>query len=67
MTFDQTIRYVILALSMALMVLGILIIAGFMVPVYFPGDYRMIVGTVIFLYGVYRFAVAYWRRPKEER
>ncbi len=65
MTFNETIRYAILALSAALMILGICIIAGFMVPVYFPADYRMIVGVIVFLYGVYRFVVAYYRRAKE--
>jgi hypothetical protein len=59
------VRYVILVLSSSLVVLGVAIIAGLMVPRSFPGEYRLILGAVVLLYGVYRFAIAYYRRPKE--
>jgi hypothetical protein len=64
-TFHQTIRYAILALSMALMILGVCVMAGFRVPTYFPAEYRVILGLVVFLYGAYRFSIAYFRRAKE--
>jgi len=65
MNFTVVIRYAIMALSSALMVLGVLVMAGLMVPRVFPEQYRVILGIVIFLYGAYRFSVAYYRRPKE--
>ncbi len=65
MNFTVIIRYAILALSSALMVLGVLVTAGLMVPRNFPGEYRILLGVVVFLYGAYRFSVAYFRSPKE--
>jgi len=65
MNFTAIIRYIIMALSSALMVLGVLVIAGLLVPRLFPDQYRVILGIVVFLYGAYRFSVAYVRRPKE--
>jgi hypothetical protein len=64
-TFNQTIRYAILALSVGLMILGAFVMAGFRVPTYFPAEYRVILGLVVFLYGAYRFSIAYFRRAKE--
>jgi hypothetical protein len=65
MNFTVVIRYAILSLSSALMVLGVLVMAGLMVPSAFPEQYRVILGAVVFLYGAYRFSVAYFRRPRE--
>lgn len=65
LTFNQTIRYAILALSVALMIMGVCVMAGFRVPMYFPAEYRVILGLVVFLYGGYRFSIAYFRRAKE--
>jgi hypothetical protein len=63
--FALIIRYAILALSSALMVLGVLVTVGLMVPRNFPGEYRILLGVIVFLYGSYRFSVAYFRHPKE--
>jgi hypothetical protein len=55
------VRYVILALSAAAAVCGVLIMAGLLVPVQesIPDQYRIIIGAVVTLYGIYRFVVAY--------
>jgi len=55
------IRYTILAISAAAMVLGVLVMAGQLVPVYLPSQFSVIFGAVIFLYGLYRFVVTYFR------
>jgi hypothetical protein len=55
------IRYTILAISAAAMVLGVLVIAGLLVPVYLPSQFSVIFGAVIFLYGLYRFVVTYFQ------
>ncbi len=65
MNVATVIRYAILALSAALMVLGVLVIAGLLVPANLPPEYRLLLGVVVFLYGAYRFSVAYFRHPKE--
>jgi len=63
--FNTVLHYAILALSSALMVLGVLVMAGLMVPQNFPGEYRLLLGIVVFLYGAYRFSVSYFRARKE--
>ncbi len=41
------------------MAFGVLIMLGVLVPVHvvMPGEYRIIVGLVVLLYGLYRFVV----------
>jgi hypothetical protein len=63
--FNMVIRYAILALSSALMVLGVIVTAGFMVPRYLPEEYRFLLGIIVFLYGAYRFSVAFFGHRKE--
>ena len=65
MNFAVIIRYAVLILSTALMVMGILVAVGLLVPRYFPEEYRVLLGVIVFLYGTYRFSVAYFRHPKE--
>ena len=59
-------KYAILALSTGAMVLGVLIIAGVLVPRNFPDQYRIVMGIVVFLYGLYRFVVAFTRSPRRQ-
>ena len=68
MNATDVFRYTILIVSAAAMALGVLIIAGVLVPRNFPEDFRVIMGIVVFLYGLYRFVIAYYRssrRPSE--
>lgn len=62
MNYQVVFRYVILAVSSLAMVVGILIMASVLVPKNFPEQYGTIMGAVIFLYGAYRFAIAYFKR-----
>lgn len=55
-------RYTILTVSGLAMAAGILIMAGILVPRNLPEQYGILIGIVVFLYGAYRFAVAYFRR-----
>jgi hypothetical protein len=57
------VRYVILALSAAAAVCGVLIMAGLLVPVQasLPEQFRIAIGAVVSLYGIYRFVVAYFK------
>ena len=62
MNVAGTLRIAILLLSSAAMMLGILVIAGILVPPNVPDEYRLILGVVILLYGLYRFAITYYRQ-----
>ena len=55
----RVVRYVVLALSAGAMAFGVLIMLGVLVHVHvvMPGEYRIIVGLVVLLYGLYRFVV----------
>jgi hypothetical protein len=64
MNVTEVFKYTILAVSSAAMVLGVLIIAGVLVPRNFPDQFRVIMGIVVFLYGLYRFVIAYTRSPR---
>ncbi len=64
MNVSEVFKYTILVISAAAMLLGVLIIAGILVPRNFPDQYRVIMGIVVFLYGLYRFVIAYTRSPR---
>jgi hypothetical protein len=55
-------RYTVLVVSAAAILLGVLVIIGWLVPRYFPEQFRVVVGVVIVLYGTYRFVVTYFQR-----
>jgi len=58
--------YLILVLSAAAMVFGVLVMVGVLIPARgaFPDHMRIIIGAVIFLYGMYRFLIGYYRRRR---
>jgi hypothetical protein len=60
------IRSVILVLSVAAMIFGVLVMLGVFVPARgeFPDYYRYLIGAVITLYGLYRFMISYYRRTR---
>jgi hypothetical protein len=63
----KAMHYVILALSGAAVVLGVLVIAGVLVPRTLPEEFRVVVGVVIALYGLYRIVIEYTRMSNENR
>jgi hypothetical protein len=64
MNVMEVLKYTVLVISAAAMLLGVLIIAGVLVPRNFPDQYRVVMGVVVFLYGLYRFVIAYTRSPR---
>jgi len=66
MNVAEVLKYTILVISAAAMLLGVLIIAGVLVPRNFPDQYRVIMGIVVFLYGLYRFVIAYTRSLRRD-
>jgi hypothetical protein len=63
MTVDRIVRYTVMILAAAVAMAGILVMTGLLVNVAVDRDIRSVMGAAIFLYGVYRFTVAYFRRP----
>lgn len=55
-------RYAALVISAAAMVAGLLIVLGVFVPPNFPGQFRVILGVTVILYGLYRFIVVFFRQ-----
>jgi len=62
MNVNVVLRYVVMGLSSAVMIVGVLVMLGTL-HVNFPGQFRVIVGAVVFLYGGYRFVISYFRKP----
>ena len=61
MNIASVLKYSMLTVSAAAMIVGALVMAGYLVPKYFPEEYRIIIGAVVFLYGAYRFSLTYVR------
>jgi len=66
MTVDRIVRYTVMILAAAVALAGILVMAGVLINVAITGQVRIVMGAVIFLYGLYRFTVAYFRRPERK-
>jgi prolipoprotein diacylglyceryltransferase len=64
MSVDAAIRVIILFLSAAVMCAGLLMITGVFVPRNLPDEYGWVFGSVILLYGAYRFSVTFFRNRK---
>ena len=62
MNYNVVFRYTILVISSLAMGAGVLIMVGVLVPRNLPEQYGLLIGVVVFLYGAYRFAIAYFRR-----
>lgn len=67
MNMSLIIRYTILILSAGAMVVGVLVVAGFLVPRHLPDQFRVVMGIVVFLYGAYRFSITFFQRQRDTR
>jgi hypothetical protein len=66
MTVERIVRFTVMILAAAVAMAGILVMTGVLINVAITGQYRIVMGAVIFLYGAYRFTVAYFRRPERK-
>lgn len=57
-------KVVVLIAAAAAMLVGVLVMVGLLVPRNFPEQYRVVIGLVVFLYGLHRFVVTYFRQPR---
>ncbi len=63
---NRLLNVLVMILAAAVMLVGILAIIGLLIPVYIPEQYRIIVGVVVFLYGLYRFVLSYFRLQRRD-
>ncbi len=66
MDLNRILNLVVMVLSAAVMLVGVLAMVGLLIPIYIPQEYRIIVGVVVFLYGLYRFVLSYFRLQRRE-
>ena len=64
MNAPKVVRYAVLVLSATVMAGGVLIMLGVLVPRNFSATYGDVAGATVFLYGAYRFVVAYYHQSK---
>lgn len=61
MDAQHIVRVVGYLTSAIVLVAGILILIGYIVPSYVPGNFRIVAGIVLVIYGLYRPAMIYFR------
>ncbi|MDH4070092.1 MAG: hypothetical protein OEV30_06680 [Ignavibacteria bacterium] len=66
MDIGSILRIIVLILSAGVMLFGVSVIAGFLVPVFIPDQFRILTGIVILLYGAYRFVTTLYRKKDSE-
>ena len=66
MTVAKFLRYFGYAASTTISLAGVLIIVGLLIPSYIPSNYRVLLGVVFVLYGIYRFVSLRFKKPDEE-
>jgi uncharacterized membrane protein HdeD (DUF308 family) len=66
MTMPKFLRYFGYAASTTLSLTGILIIAGLLIPSYVPSKFRVLLGVVLLLYGIFRFVSLRFKRSDDE-
>ncbi|MBI4549287.1 MAG: hypothetical protein HY707_15010 [Ignavibacteriae bacterium] len=66
MTAQGILRIVSYTTASLILVLGIIILFGFFLPSYVPSDFRIMLGIVMVLYGIYRVSIL-WIKQRSER
>ena len=61
------IRIVGLVTATVTLVAGVIVTAGLFVPEYIPSNFRITIGIVLMLYGVYRAATIWVKYQQEQR
>ncbi|MBI1806116.1 MAG: hypothetical protein HYR76_03565 [Ignavibacteria bacterium] len=51
----------------AILIVGIIVLTGFIIPSYVPENYRIIMGVAMVLYGVYRLTMLRIKQRKMKR
>ena len=68
MTFSAGVRFLTLALALAVIVAGALVMTGTLARQGMGVELRVALGAIVVLYGVYKFTVMWFRRTgKDDR
>lgn len=66
MDIGNILRIIVLVVSACVMLFGVVVVAGFLVPIFIPEQFRVLTGIVIILYGAYRFVQTLYRKKDSE-
>jgi hypothetical protein len=64
---EAVLRVVIMVVASGAMAIGVAVMAGWLVPPNLPPQFNVPIGAVVFLYGAYRFVIAYLRTKEVRR
>ncbi|MEW6511587.1 MAG: hypothetical protein AB1428_11595 [Bacteroidota bacterium] len=65
-TVEATVRLVTMVLAGLVACAGFVVMAGLVTREGLPVETRILLGAVVFLYGVYKFTVTYFRKPERD-
>ena len=60
---NRILRIAVMVIAALVAAAGVLIMAGVFLRERLPETMRIVMGATVFLYGVYKFTVAYYRSP----
>ncbi len=63
---QTVIRIVTYITSGLILILGIVVLTGFMLPDYIPSNFRLMLGVLMVLYSIYRIVMVSIKRRSEE-
>lgn len=66
MNINRVTDIIVMVISAAVMLVGVLAMVGLLIPLYVPEQFRLLVALVVFLYGLYRFVLSYSRLKRRE-
>ena len=65
-TAESMFRMVSYATGLIVSSVGIMVLGGFLMPEYVPQNFRIMLGAVMLIYGVYRIAMLRMKRRKAD-
>lgn len=66
MDLNRILDIIVMVISSAVMLVGVLALTGLLIPLYIPEQFRFVAALVVFLYGLYRFVLSYSRLKRRE-
>ncbi len=63
---QMVIRIVTYVTAGLILILGVVVLTGFMLPDYIPSNFRLMLGILMVLYSIYRIVMVSLKRRSEE-
>ena len=64
MDLQLVLRIISFVTASLVLIVGILVATGIMMPAYIPDNFRIIMGIAMIMYGIYRIAMLWLKRQK---